>query len=181
MLGPQASPPASCVERSLEKLAGEDACAPSSSVLVICLRSTKGYGKVWYKEVFVMAVVTHVDQNKTFSDELSIRQCLAEFGIDYERWQPSHDVAADSSAEEVLNAYAAEIETLKTRGGYVTADVIDVTPDTPGLEAMLAKFDREHWHDEDEVRFIISGHGLFHVHGDNGVVAIEVGPGDLIR
>jgi len=128
-----------------------------------------------------MAVVTLVDQNKTFSDDSSISQCLAEFGIDYERWQPSHSVSADASAEEVLNVYATEIETLKTRGGYVTADVIDVTPETPGLEAMLAKFDREHWHDEDEVRFVISGHGLFHVHGDNGVVAIEVGPGDLIR
>ena len=29
---------------------------------------------------------------------------------------------------------------------------------------MLAKFSREHWHDEDEVRFIVEGRGLFHVH-----------------
>jgi 1,2-dihydroxy-3-keto-5-methylthiopentene dioxygenase len=64
----------------------------------------------------------------------------------------------------------------------VTADVIDVTPETPGLEEMLAKFDREHWHDEDEVRFVIAGHGLFHIHGDDGsVIAIQVEAGDLIR
>src|ERR1041385_8540053 len=56
-------------------------------------------------------------------------------------------------------AYAAEIEQLKARGGYVTADVIDVTDSTPGLDAMLAKFSTEHWHDEDEVRFIIRGRG----------------------
>src|SRR5688500_19112385 len=44
---------------------------------------------------------------------------------------------------------------------------------------MLAKFDREHWHDEDEVRFIISGSGLFHIHGQGReVVAIEVKAGD---
>jgi 1,2-dihydroxy-3-keto-5-methylthiopentene dioxygenase len=47
---------------------------------------------------------------------------------------------------------------------------------------MLAKFNREHWHDEDEVRFIIAGHGLFHIHATNGaVLAIEVEAGDLIR
>jgi 1,2-dihydroxy-3-keto-5-methylthiopentene dioxygenase len=47
---------------------------------------------------------------------------------------------------------------------------------------MLARFNREHWHDEDEVRFIIQGRGIFHVHPKNApVVAIEVGAGDLIR
>ena len=71
---------------------------------------------------------------------------------------------------------------LKARGGYRTADVIDVRPDTPNLDAMLAKFSREHWHDEDEVRFIVEGRGLFHVHpADGPVFAIEVEAGDLIR
>src|SRR6266566_6105358 len=129
-----------------------------------------------------MAVVTIHGENRTLKDEDSIRECLKTFGIDYERWTPAHDVSADSNAEAVLKAYAKEIDDLKTRGGYVTADVIDVTPETPGLEEMLAKFDREHWHDEDEVRFIISGHGLFHIHPEKkSVVGIEVEAGDLIR
>ena len=64
----------------------------------------------------------------------------------------------------MLAAYAEQVAALKARGGYVTADVIDVTADTPNLDAMLAKFSREHWHDEDEVRFIIEGRGLFHIH-----------------
>ena len=42
--------------------------------------------------------------------------------------------------------------------------MIDVRPETPNLDVMLAKFNREHWHDEDEVRFIIEGRGLFHIH-----------------
>jgi 1,2-dihydroxy-3-keto-5-methylthiopentene dioxygenase len=47
---------------------------------------------------------------------------------------------------------------------------------------MLAKFRREHWHDEDEVRFILRGRGVFHIHPrDAPVMAIEVVPGDLIR
>ena len=29
---------------------------------------------------------------------------------------------------------------------------------------MLNRFNSEHWHDEDEVRFIIEGRGLFHIH-----------------
>jgi 1,2-dihydroxy-3-keto-5-methylthiopentene dioxygenase len=47
---------------------------------------------------------------------------------------------------------------------------------------MLAKFSREHWHDEDEVRFILEGRGVFHIHPRTGpVFAIEVDKGDLIR
>ncbi len=53
---------------------------------------------------------------------------------------------------------------LKAEGGYVTADVINVKPETPNLDAMLNRFNKEHWHDEDEVRFIVHGRGLFHVH-----------------
>ena len=58
-------------------------------------------------------------------------------------------------------AYAKEVAALEARGGYLTADVIDVTPDTPNLDTMLARFSREHWHDEDEVRFIVEGAGSF--------------------
>ncbi|OLE69437.1 MAG: hypothetical protein AUI36_04750 [Cyanobacteria bacterium 13_1_40CM_2_61_4] len=47
---------------------------------------------------------------------------------------------------------------------------------------MLAKFSREHWHDEDEVRFTVQGHGVFRVNPKTSpVVSIEVEPGDLIR
>jgi 1,2-dihydroxy-3-keto-5-methylthiopentene dioxygenase len=129
-----------------------------------------------------MATVTIADENKTFHNEQEITSLLASHGIDYQRWQSAHAVADDAPAEEILRAYANEIEQLKQRGGYVTADVIDVDPKTDGLDAMLAKFNREHWHDEDEVRFIIAGHGLFHIHTTAGpVLAIEVEAGDLIR
>ena len=129
-----------------------------------------------------MALVTICDDDRTLSDDNEVAAYLGSVGIDYERWTPAHPVALDAPGDEILGAYAQEIETLKVRGGYVTADVIDVEPATPGLEAMLAKFNREHWHDEDEVRFIIAGHGLFHIHPPAGsVISIEVGAGDLIR
>ena len=128
-----------------------------------------------------MALVTIHPDNQTLTDDEEIRSCLKKYGIDYERWPLTRGLPVDASAEEVLDAYATEIDELKARGSYVTADVIDVTPQTPGIEEMLAKFDREHWHDEDEVRFVISGHGLFHIHADSVVLAIEVEAGDLIR
>jgi 1,2-dihydroxy-3-keto-5-methylthiopentene dioxygenase len=129
-----------------------------------------------------MALVRIPADHVTLKEHADVAEFLARYGIDYERWTPEHDLAPDAPAEAVLSAYAREIDQLKARGGYVTADVIDVTPGTPNLDAMLAKFSREHWHDEDEVRFCIEGRGLFHVHPRGGpVFAIEVEAGDLIR
>ncbi len=129
-----------------------------------------------------MAIVRIPDEKRTLRDPEEVREHLARHGIDYERWKPAHPDEPSASPEAILAAYGAEIEKLKARGGYVTADVIDVNPQTPGLDAMLAKFNIEHWHDEDEVRFIIEGRGLFHVRPRQGpVMAIEVEAGDLIR
>ena len=129
-----------------------------------------------------MATVTIADENRTLADPIEITNYLASVGIDYERWEPSHPIEQGAPADAVLAAYSDDIAKLKARGGYVTADVIDITPETPGLEVLLAKFNREHWHDEDEVRFVINGSGLFHIHPQDGpVLAIEVEAGDLLR
>lgn len=129
-----------------------------------------------------MAILNIPEDKRTISDPEELTSYLSSLGIDYEQWAPTHSVASGAPAEEILAAYATEIERLKSSGGYVTADVIDVGPQTPGLKEMLAKFNREHWHDDDEVRFIIEGRGLFHIHPENRpVVAIEVEAGDLIR
>ncbi len=130
----------------------------------------------------IVAVLRIPDENKTLREESEIRDYLAGIGIDYERWEMNDRAGPNASAEAILSAYAPEIETLKARGGYVTADVIDVRPDTVGLDAMLAKFNIEHRHDEDEVRFIVEGRGLFHIHPESSpVVGLEVEAGDLIR
>lgn len=129
-----------------------------------------------------MAVVTIPELNQRLDDPVEIHALLALHGIEYERATPDVPVAPDAPAGTILEAYRTKIQELNARGGYVTADVIDVFPDTPGLEAMLNRFNSEHWHSEDEVRFIIEGRGVFHVHpAGQPVVAIEVGPGDLIR
>src|SRR5687768_16057947 len=107
-----------------------------------------------------MALVRIPSENKTLRDPATVAAFLSAHGIEYARWTPEHDVAADAPSDAVLAAYAQEIDALKARGGYATADVIDVRPETPDLDTMLARFNKEHWHDEDEVRFILEGRGL---------------------
>jgi len=129
-----------------------------------------------------MAVLRIPEEQRSLHEHNEIRDYLAGIGIDYERWPLADSVTPDASTEQILTAYAPQVDELKRRGGYVTADVIDVNADTPGLEAMLAKFNIEHRHDEDEVRYIVAGRGLFHIHPQaSPVVALEVEAGDLIR
>ena len=128
-----------------------------------------------------MATVRIPEEHRSIENPDEVRAFLQLRGIDYERTD-STVVPDGASADEVLAAYRGKIEELNARGGYVTADVIDVFPHTPNLDVMLNKFNSEHWHDEDEVRFIVEGRGLFHVHpADGPVFAIEVEAGDLIR
>ena len=127
-----------------------------------------------------MAVLRFLPENRLVEGEGHIRVELAALGIDYERWSLDR-VPPESAAEAVLAAYHEEIAEMKRRGGYVTADVIDVNPETPNLDTMLAKFDREHAHTEDEVRFILAGRGIFFLHIGEKVASVEVGPGDMLR
>src|ERR1700755_2917105 len=127
-----------------------------------------------------MAVLRFPDTDTRFDGEGEVRAELGGVGSVYERGSLDR-VPADSSADLVLDAYAEEISEMKRRGGYVTADVIDVNPETPNLDAMLARFDKEHTHSEDEVRLILAGRGIFFLHLNDKVVSVEVGPGDMLR
>ncbi|MEM7475268.1 MAG: acireductone dioxygenase [Planctomycetota bacterium] len=129
-----------------------------------------------------MAKVIVQDENLTITEVDEIKSFLEPFGIWYEKWPVENRLAQDATNEEILEEFAPEIQSLKDRGGFVTADVINVNSETPNLDAMLAKFDKEHTHSEDEVRFTVAGRGLFHIHPENGpVFAVEVESGDLIN
>ena len=60
-----------------------------------------------------MAVVTIVNEDKRITNADEIASTLAAHGIDYERWTPAHPVPDNAAAEEILNAYAREIDELK--------------------------------------------------------------------
>ncbi|MCG8367343.1 MAG: acireductone dioxygenase [Pseudanabaenales cyanobacterium] len=128
-----------------------------------------------------MAILNILSEQRQIQDAETIQAYLADIGVGYEQWQPSQPLGESAASDEILAAYSADIERIKAAGGYVTADVIDIKPDTPNLDAMLDKFNKEHWHDEDEVRFILVGHGQFYLHPPNHpIVGVEVGPGDLL-
>jgi 1,2-dihydroxy-3-keto-5-methylthiopentene dioxygenase len=130
-----------------------------------------------------VAVVNIPGERRTLAEAADINAFLEPFGIVYEQWNATRPVGPDATNEEILDAYKTEIDRLKARGGYVVADVINVTPETPGLDAMLNKFNKEHTHSEDEVRFIVKGRGVFHINpvNEGPVFAIEMEPGDLIN
>jgi 1,2-dihydroxy-3-keto-5-methylthiopentene dioxygenase len=129
-----------------------------------------------------MATILIADENRQIENRKDISAFLKPFGIYHERWPLEERVDPNASQEEILSAYAPELKVLMDQGGYVTADVINVTAETPNLEAMLDRFRKEHTHSEDEVRFILKGRGLFHIHPKNGpVFAIQVEAGDLIN
>jgi len=130
-----------------------------------------------------MAYIRIPSEDRATGDADEIRNFLLPFGIHYDRWPVSGRIGSDASSEEILAAYAPEVDALKERGGYITADVVDVTPDIPNLQAMLDKFNKEHRHAEDEVRFIVKVRGIFYIHpeGDAPLFSIEVEEGDLIN
>jgi 1,2-dihydroxy-3-keto-5-methylthiopentene dioxygenase len=128
-----------------------------------------------------MAIVTVPAQARRITDAAEIKSFLAENGLAYDTWPLEDRVDPAAPAETILAAYAEEIDDLKRRGGFVTADVVDVYPDTPNLETMLNKFNKEHTHTEDEVRFILQGRGVFHINPvSKPVFGIEVWAGDMI-
>lgn len=129
-----------------------------------------------------MARIIIQDENREITDVQEIKEYLKPHGIWYENWPVEERLSADATNEEILKEFEPEIESLKARGAFVTADVINVNQDTPNLDAMLSKFDKEHTHSEDEVRFTVAGRGLFHIHPTSGpVFAVEVESGDLIN
>jgi 1,2-dihydroxy-3-keto-5-methylthiopentene dioxygenase len=129
-----------------------------------------------------MATVSFRDSGRVVSHPAEIAAALEPVGIWYRRFEGSDQLPEDAGDQQILDAYREPIAELMAEGGYVTADVINVKPDTPNLEGMLNRFNKEHYHDEDEVRFIVHGRGLFHIHPAEGeVFSIEVVKGDMIR
>jgi 1,2-dihydroxy-3-keto-5-methylthiopentene dioxygenase len=129
-----------------------------------------------------MARIRIQDENREITDVQEIRAYLRPHGIWYEKWDVEGRLPAEATNEQILETYAPEIDRLKKAGNFVTADVINVSPATPNLDALLAKFSKEHTHSEDEVRFTVKGSGVFHIHPKNGpVFGIQVESGDLIN
>jgi len=113
-------------------------------------------------------------------DGAEISRRLGEAGVRFERWTATRDVAPGAPLEDVIAAYAPEVERLKAEQGYTTVDVISMRPDHPERDALREKFRSEHTHSEDEVRFFVAGEGLFTLHIGPKVYEVLCRRDDLI-
>lgn len=78
-----------------------------------------------------------------------------------DKWVTNIDFSNNASQDLILNAYDKSLKPFMEKGGYTTSDVISVHSETPGINDICNKFNREHTHTDDEVRFIVDGHGIF--------------------
>jgi len=93
---------------------------------------------------------------------------LREHGVVYERL-------------DLDQGYRARLDQLARERGYVEQDIVELRPETPGLEAICAKFADEHLHTDEEVRFVLAGEGVFDIRdNEDRWMRVTVEPGDLI-
>ncbi len=136
-----------------------------------------------------MAFVTLQASKKTLSGPAEIKDFLQFHGIAYDQWKVPQtlaplikkDLLAPEEKSQVLSAYEKELETLKNTKGYIENDMVCLCPQTPQINELLSKFDKDHYHTDDEVRFIVSGRGIFGFEGKKQEkFTIEVTGGDYI-
>jgi 1,2-dihydroxy-3-keto-5-methylthiopentene dioxygenase len=104
------------------------------------------------------------------------------------------DPNPDQTAEEALDlagaAYASltssddhewYLSQLMELRGYTDRDEIELDPETENLAAICERFIPEHRHEDDEVRFVLEGAGVFDVRSkDDRWIRVTVGPGDSL-
>lgn len=77
--------------------------------------------------------------------------------------------------------YQPHLEELRRERGYGTQDEVALSPETENLDAICARFAEEHLHEDDEVRFVLAGEGIFDIRSnDDRWMRVVVEPGDLI-
>ena len=136
-----------------------------------------------------MAIVTTDQQKTTLTETEDIVAFLAPHGVVFEHWPIPETIAktitktslSDGEKSAILDGFRGKLDELARTQGYVEADIVALEPTTPGLEEALAKFDKEHFHTDDEVRYIIDGRGIFGFVTDQGHrFEIEVQRGEYI-
>lgn len=128
-----------------------------------------------------MAILSIPDQGVQLHDPLEIKNYLAQFEVYFDQWTCAVEFQDDASQDDILSAYASDLQPFMTQGGYQTADVISIHAATPNYEQIRAKFLAEHTHDEDEIRFFVDGQGLFWFNlSDAPVFNVLCQRGDLI-
>jgi 1,2-dihydroxy-3-keto-5-methylthiopentene dioxygenase len=136
--------------------------------------------------------ILKLENGQTFTDSTSIGEHLATLNIQLKSFPIGEDPAVqsllvqpslnDAEKEQVLLSLDHYFETLQAADGYQTRDLIVLNPDTPNLEALLAKFSRPHRHADNEVRYIVDGAGVFgFVCSDGTQMELTIHPEEYIN
>jgi len=136
-----------------------------------------------------MAKVRFHDNNEYIVGTEAVKKFLDTQEIIYEYWgverlsdhlRDSYTLT-DEEKQQILEAFRPEIDDISKRRNYLTADIVVLSENTPNLQALLDKFNKEHHHTDDECRFCVDGHGIFAIKGKDGrYYDVEMEPGDLI-
>jgi len=129
---------------------------------------------------------------KENTDFSFIQTRLNKLGIALKRWPApesnraqvllEQQALSDIEKEELLKSVDNRFEELKRDKGYATRDMVVIHEAVPGLNDMLAKFDKIHLHTDDEVRYILAGKGYFgFVEPDGNQFLLEIAAGDYIN
>ena len=117
-------------------------------------------------------------KDKTITDKEEAKIFLEKYGLYAEFWEPE---IVDKNITDPLVRYKNQIEKLKDRFSYKSADVVQLNPNTQNLDKILSAFIKEHHHTDDEVRFTVEGEGIFGVSPiTDAPFEIYVQPGDLL-
>jgi 1,2-dihydroxy-3-keto-5-methylthiopentene dioxygenase len=128
-----------------------------------------------------MAILSIPEQQAEWHDPQEIKSFLNNRGIFFDQWTCNVLFDDTASQDEILAAYAKDLDPFMKQGGYLTADVISINSLTENYPAIRSKFLAEHTHSEDEIRFFVDGKGLFWFHLDNEpVFNLLCEKGDLI-
>ncbi len=101
-------------------------------------------------------------------------------GVRFERWKTQSPLPDGANDDDVMAAYAVDIDRLKLENGYQSVDVIRLDASHPQKSELRQKFLSEHTHSEDEVRFFVEGAGIFYLRVDGKVYMTLCERGDLI-
>ncbi|WP_336209391.1 1,2-dihydroxy-3-keto-5-methylthiopentene dioxygenase [Nonomuraea sp. LPB2021202275-12-8] len=135
-----------------------------------------------------LTVYTDGDAPETLletEDAAEIAAALKEIDVVLRHWQVVEGLAPGAGQDEILDAYRTEVDRVIAEEGYTFVDVAqlhpDGSPDWPERAAAARqKFLNEHTHDDDEVRYFVSGSGIFYLHVDGRIHAVLCEPGDLL-
>lgn len=136
-----------------------------------------------------MATIRIQGTNERIENQNEVASYLDKQEVIYEHWdinqlpenlREKYDLSEEEQ-EEILAAFQGDIAAISERRGYKASDIISLSESHPNIEELLKNFQREHHHTDDEVRFIVSGHGVFVIQGlDGNFFEVHLDPGDLI-